>query len=135
MLTDITQIPVLFGKRFFLVYFPARVCLTSKRRLGPLFFSKPKALNRHHFLEYVYTVNLVPNQICYFEKKSGWRLLFDGKTNSGWRSAKGKSFPEKGGDIKDGVISVLENDGRESTNGGDIVTNEKFSAFDLSFEI
>ena len=95
---------------------------------------KTKGLRPTPFAENVYTVNLVPNQLSSAEKKSGWRLLFDGKTNSGWRSAKGKSFPEKGWEIKDGILSVLSSDGSESTNGGDIVTNEKFSAFDLSFD-
>ncbi|MES2775029.1 MAG: DUF1080 domain-containing protein [Bacteroidota bacterium] len=82
----------------------------------------------------VYVANFAVNNLTPYEKKDGWRLLFDGKTNNGWRSAKGNSFPEKGWTIKNGVISVDDSEGKESTNGGDIVTTEKFAAFDLSFE-
>jgi hypothetical protein len=82
----------------------------------------------------VYVANFVPNSLNAYEKKNGWRLLFDGKTNKGWKSAKGNSFPEKGWTISNGILSVVDAEGKESTNGGDIVTNEQFAAFDLSFE-
>lgn len=95
---------------------------------------KTKGIKPTPFPEYVYAANFTPNQLSLDEKKSGWKLLFDGKSAAGWRSAKGKTFPDKGWEINHGTLSVLGNDGSESTNGGDIVTNEKFSAFDLSFE-
>jgi len=82
----------------------------------------------------VYVANFVPNNLTAYEKKDGWRLLFDGKTNKGWISAKGNNFPEKGWTIGNGIISVQDAEGKEATNGGDIVTNEQFAAFDLSFE-
>ncbi len=82
----------------------------------------------------VYVVNTIPNNLSAFEKSNGWKLLFDGKTNNGWKGAYKNSFPEKGWEIKDGLLTVLSSEGKESTNGGDIVTKEKFSAFDLSFE-
>ena len=82
----------------------------------------------------VYVINFVPNSLTAYEKKNGWRLLFDGKTNTGWRSAKGNAFPEKGWKISNGELSVIGAEGKESTNGGDIVTNEQYAAFDLSFE-
>jgi Domain of Unknown Function (DUF1080) len=83
----------------------------------------------------VYVVNFKPNYLNDYEKKNGWRLLFDGKTNSGWISAKtGQGFPAKGWEISNGSISVLPAEGKESTNGGDIITKELYSAFDLSFE-
>ncbi|NJK98565.1 MAG: DUF1080 domain-containing protein, partial [Bacteroidales bacterium] len=67
-------------------------------------------------------------------KKQGWKLLFDGVSSNGWRGAHKEEFPEKGWEIKDGVLSVLKSEGKESTNGGDIVTTEEFSNFDLTFE-
>lgn len=82
----------------------------------------------------VYVVNYVPNSLTGYEKKDGWRLLFDGKTNNGWISAKGNSFPAKGWNISNGTITVQPSEGKESTNGGDIITKEEFAAFDLSFE-
>ena len=82
----------------------------------------------------VYVANFVPNSLTAYEKKDGWHLLFDGKTSQGWKAAKGNNFPEKGWTIDKGVLSVVDAAGKESANGGDIVTNEEFSAFDLSFE-
>jgi hypothetical protein len=82
----------------------------------------------------IYVVNYMPNYLTPYEKQAGWSLLFDGKSSMGWKSATGKSFPAKGWDIKDGVISVLPSEGKEAANGGDIVTEKSYSAFDLSFD-
>ena len=82
----------------------------------------------------IYVANFVPNSLTSYEKKDGWRLLFDGRSNSGWISAKSDRFPPKGWDISNGMISVLPSEGKEATNGGDIVTIDQFGAFDLSFE-
>lgn len=82
----------------------------------------------------VYTVNTNSNQLSSFEKAGGWQLLFNGKNSTGWTGAYKKEFPAKGWDIKDGILGVMPSDGAESTNGGDIVTEQQFSAFDLSFE-
>jgi hypothetical protein len=79
-------------------------------------------------------VNLVPNTISEQEKKNGYSLLWNGKDTKGWRGAKKSSFPEKGWQIKDGTIQVLSSNGAESTNGGDIVTTDEYSSFDLEFE-
>lgn len=86
------------------------------------------------FPEGIYVVNLLPNSLTPYEKKNGWELLFDGKTSKGWVGAYKKSFPQKGWEIKEGVLKVLSSAGAEAANGGDIVTTDQFSAFDLSFE-
>lgn len=82
----------------------------------------------------VFVQNLVPNTLTEYEKRNGWKLLFDGKTNQGWVGAYKNNFPGKGWEIKEGTLNVLPSGGGESVNGGDIVTTEQFSAFDLSFE-
>ncbi len=82
----------------------------------------------------IYVYNAIPNTLSDYEKQNGWRLLFDGKSTKGWKGAYKPGFPEKGWTVKDGLISVDSSTGRESTNGGDIVTLEQFSAFDLSFD-
>ena len=90
---------------------------------------KPKA-----FPKGVYVVNYVPNTLNAYEKKDGWKLLFDGKSSEGWMSFRKTPFPEKGWQIKDGSLNVLSSDGKEAANGGDIVTKKQYKAFDLSFE-
>ncbi len=82
----------------------------------------------------VYVVNNIPNTLSDYEQQHGWKLLFNGKNNDGWRGAYKEAFPEKGWLIKNGVIQVVTSEGKEGGNGGDIVTNELYSAFDLSFD-
>jgi len=82
----------------------------------------------------MYQVNLMTNSLSSFEKKQGFRLLFDGSTSNGWKGAYKPGFPEKGWQVKDGLLTVLSSEGKESANGGDIVTLDQFSAFDLSFD-
>ncbi|MES2775086.1 MAG: DUF1080 domain-containing protein [Bacteroidota bacterium] len=82
----------------------------------------------------VYVANLVPNTLTPYEEKSGWKLLFDGKSTDGWVGAYKQSFPDKGWEVNDGILKVLPSTGGESTNGGDIVTKQQFAAFDLSFD-
>jgi hypothetical protein len=65
------------------------------------------------------------------ERSEGWRLLWDGKTTGGWRSARAETFPAAGWEIKDGVLTVLESGGGESVSGGDIITRERFAEFEL----
>lgn len=71
------------------------------------------------------------NTLTAEEQAAGWRLLWDGKTPSGWRSAKAENFPAKGWQIQDGILSVLAAGRAESAAGGDIITRERFSQFEL----
>lgn len=82
----------------------------------------------------IYVVNMLPNNLSTYEKESGWKLLFDGKSPEGWIGANKETFPEQGWEIRDGVLKVLPSSGGESTNGGDIVTKDQFAAFDLSLD-
>lgn len=82
----------------------------------------------------IFVVNLVPNTLSEQEKHNGVRLLWDGKTSKGWRGAYKPEFPEGGWVMKDGILTVVQGDGAESQNGGDIVTEGMFGAFDLQFD-
>ena len=80
----------------------------------------------------VFVVNLVPNNISAQEKKNGVKLLFDGNSTSGWRGVFKEQFPDKGWEVKDGMLSVIGAKGRPS--GGDIVSTQQFKSFILQFD-
>ncbi len=86
------------------------------------------------FSKSIYVMNNNPNTLTAYEKKNGWKLLFDGKDSKGWIGAYKEKFPDKDWVINDGVITVLSSEGKEGGNGGDVVTDKMFSAFDLSFD-
>jgi hypothetical protein len=97
------------------------------------FSIKTTALKFTPFPTGIYVINHVPNTLTSTEKKSGWKLLFDGKTSKGWVGAYKENFPTKGWNIANGAINVDGSGGGEAVNG-DIVTQKQFKAFDLSFE-
>ncbi len=78
--------------------------------------------------------NYVPNILTERERRDGWKLLWDGKTAAGWRGARLDGFPPSGWEIRDGVLSVLAAEGRESAAGGDIVTIDQYGDFELIVE-
>ena len=78
--------------------------------------------------------NYIPNTLTEYEVRRGWRLLWDGETTAGWRGARLDHFPEHGWEIRDGVLTVLASGGAESANGGDIVTLDTFSEFELELD-
>jgi len=81
-----------------------------------------------------YVINLVPNTLSEQEAFQGFSLLFDGETTNGWRGAGKESFPEKGWSVADGVLMVEASGGAESAYGGDIVTLDEYSTFELSID-
>jgi hypothetical protein len=89
---------------------------------------KPSPVNN------IFVANLVPNLLTEQEKVNGVKLLWDGKSTSGWRGAYKTEFPAKGWEATNGTLHVLKSAGGESENGGDIVSEEEFGAFDLQFE-
>lgn len=97
-------------------------------RLMPI--TKPSA----DFPTSVYVVNTTLNNLTDYEKKNGWKLLFDGVDAKGWRGAYKDHFPDAGWQVKDGLLTVLASNGDQGGGGGDVVTTNEYSAFDLSFD-
>ena len=79
----------------------------------------------------LYAADAASNTLTADETAQGWKLLWDGKSSEGWRSARSPQFPEKGWTIKDGVLTVLGSGGAEGGKGGDIITTRKYSSFEL----
>ena len=75
-----------------------------------------------------------PNTLTPDEARAGWRLLWDGKTSTGWRGANLDTFPDKGWLMKDGVLTIPAAGGVQGANGGDIVTIETFADFELTVD-
>ncbi len=74
-----------------------------------------------------------PNTLTDSELQAGWKLLFDGKTTTGWRGYKMDKMPP-GWAVIDGVlVRVKGGEGGKGAGGGDdIVTTEEFENFDLT---
>jgi hypothetical protein len=89
------------------------------------------AKNKKTDTKEIVQLNFIPNTLSDFEKNKGWELLFDGASTKGWRGVYKDKFPDKGWEVKDGELIVLASTGAESTNGGDIVTIDEFSDFEL----
>ncbi len=84
-------------------------------------------------LDDIYVVNMLPNDLSAQEKKTGYSLLWDGKTTNGWRDAYKTGFPKKAWEIKDSALSVAAG-AKVSGTGRDIMTKEEFGPFILKLD-
>jgi len=65
------------------------------------------------------------------EQKQGWILLFNGVNLDGWTAVGKQTPPEKGWTVENGILTVNKGGPQR---GGDMITAEQFSEFDLCFE-
>ncbi len=70
-----------------------------------------------------------PNQLTAAEQKEGWRLLFDGVSLKGWRGYRKPAAPDHGWVVENGILKCVANG-----HGGDIVTVDEFTNFDLQWD-
>jgi len=77
-------------------------------------------------------VNLVLNNLSEQEKAQGFKMLFNGKDFTGWRAVHGTEMPKQHWSVVDGMINVSPSDGSET--GNDIVTDQQFGAFEMTFD-
>jgi len=68
------------------------------------------------------------NTLTTTEKSAGWKLLFDGKSLTGWHNFK-KEDVRPGWLVKEGLLVCAD-----PHNAGDIVTTEQFGAFELQLD-
>ncbi|MEI6862130.1 MAG: DUF1080 domain-containing protein [Verrucomicrobiota bacterium] len=69
------------------------------------------------------------NELTAAEKADGWMLLFDGQTFKNWRGYRMPGPPATGWAIKDGLLKTVPN-----VRGGELITEKKFTDFELSWE-
>lgn len=73
---------------------------------------------------------LAQNTLTPAEKKEGWKLLFDGKTTSGWRTFKSdKVSPRWKASNGELYLDKTVTEGK-----GDLITNDEYKDYDLSLE-
>lgn len=77
---------------------------------------------------------ITKNKLTISEQKDGWELLWDGSSTNGWKGAKLEGFPEKGWVIENGILTVMESQGKEAAAGGDIVTQKTYGNFELKVD-
>jgi len=82
----------------------------------------------------VYQKNWIDNTLSERQISDGWKLLFDGTSMDGWKSARADGLPTEGWTVSNGMLQVWENGGAESLNGGDIVTVDMYENFWLSVD-
>lgn len=63
------------------------------------------------------------------EQAAGWKLLFNGHSLQGWRLYGQHAPPGKGWVVADGILKKLP-----EVKGGDIITEQTFNDFDLTWE-
>ena len=81
-----------------------------------------------------------PHELTAAQRATGWRLLFDGRTLSGWRGLGYDSVPTAHWKVADGAIEKIASgnvpklaDGQPA-HGGDLMTVDSFGDFELAFE-
>lgn len=77
--------------------------------------------------------SFLDNELTEREKAEGWKLLFDGRSASGWMNAKTRSFPASGWEIRDGALTLAP-ELKGPDGGGDIVTTDAFRNYELIFD-
>ncbi|MEO5991707.1 MAG: DUF1080 domain-containing protein [Ferruginibacter sp.] len=74
------------------------------------------------------------------EVQDGWKLLFDGKSFNGWQGVGKKEIQKDNWKIENGNIRKLNNEqveilsGKQSLNGGDLMTIKTYNNYELYFE-
>jgi hypothetical protein len=67
------------------------------------------------------------------EEKDGWVLLFNGRDLTGWVSPGKDTPPEIGWVVENGILTVRRPEGAKR-GGGDIITKDQYSDFDLKVD-
>jgi hypothetical protein len=64
----------------------------------------------------------------------GFKPLFDGKSLDGWRGYKKADAAETRWKVESGIVTIPENDGKDTRGQRDIITTGTYDQFDLRWE-
>ncbi len=67
------------------------------------------------------------NTLSDYEARTGWKLLFDGRTTAGWRKFGADEPVGSGWKVEDGALTFVPGTGA----GGDVMTDQDYADFDL----
>lgn len=70
------------------------------------------------------------NELTREEVKSGWRLLFDGRSLEGWMWSRDPEVPQPSWAVRDGVLMTTPGTGKEVY----LLTKDSFTDFEFAFE-
>jgi cytochrome c len=84
---------------------------------------------------FIIGVNAQENRLSPLEEKTGWKLLFDGKSLTGWRNFKSDKIGEAWV-INDNAIHLEaeKKEGFQAKGGGDLMTNDEYENYELTLE-
>src|SRR5688572_22490598 len=74
------------------------------------------------------------NQLTAAEKKDGWTLLFDGKSLDSWRGYKKTDTAGMRWQVKDGLLCLDPETGKDTKGARDIVSKETYDQFELAWD-
>jgi hypothetical protein len=86
------------------------------------------------FMPRLFRESASANALTSEEKAAGWRLLFDGQTTQGWRGFKAAATDQGPWAVEDGCLKRPAAGTGRAMRGGDLVTTDTFSDFDLRWE-
>ncbi len=64
----------------------------------------------------------------------GFKPLFDGKSLAGWRGYKKADAAETRWKVENGIVTIPENDGKDTRGQRDIISDATYDQFDLRWE-
>ncbi len=67
------------------------------------------------------------------EKKAGWKLLFDGKTTTGWRGYLKQEVPGAW-KVQDGALFLDTDAKKAGASGGDLITDDEYENYELELQ-
>src|SRR5262245_6284387 len=76
---------------------------------------------------------VVQNVLSAKEKAAGWKLLFDGKSTSGWRGFRKADFPTECWAVTDGILKRVKQAANRD-ECGDIVTAQQYDSFEFQLD-